>query len=181
MANFGISNSTAIGGGNVQQAIAATYKSLCVAGNSSASQANVGAGAFRRGKLYDILVGTNGTPADNFMEYDIALITLGTTPAGITTALISSLSSTFGLDPADVSFTSALHINSTAEVGIGALTEKWYVGVNQRASYRWVAAPGSEILYPANSSATGTNGLTLRARSGGYTGTATGAVMISEQ
>jgi hypothetical protein len=52
--------------------------------------------------------------------------------------------------------------------------------VNQRASYRWVAAPGSEIVYPANTSATGNNALSLQARSAAYTGTVTGAVMVSE-
>lgn len=182
MANFTVSNSTAMGAGNVQQSVATTYKSLIVAGNSSATTSNVfNTGGYRRGKLYDILIGTNGTPADNFMEFDVALITLGTTASGIVSTLISSLSSTFANDPADVSIVAALQINSTAEVGINALTERWYVGINQRASYRWVAAPGSELLYPANSSATGSNGLALRVRSGAYTNTATGTVMIQEQ
>lgn len=27
-------------------------------------------------------------------------------------------------------------------------TDNFYVGVNQRAKYRWVAAPGSEIVWP---------------------------------
>ena len=181
MANFTITNSTAMGAGNTQQAISATYKSLVVSGNSVGTTANVGSGAFRRGKLYDILVGTNGTPADNYLEYDCTTITLGTTISGIVSTLISSLSSTFANDPADTSFVAALQINSTGEAGVSALTEKWYIGVNQRASYRWVAAPGSEILYPANSSATGTNGLSLRSRSAAYTGTATANAMINEQ
>ena len=181
MANFSVTNSTAIGGGNVQQAMSATYKSLVIAGNSSATTSTF-AGAYRRGKLYDILIGTNGTPADNFMEFDGAVVTLGTTPAGITGALISSLSSNFALDPADnTGFVAALSINSTAEVGVTAPTEKWYVGINQRASYRWVAAPGSEMLYPAASSATGGNGFVLRARSAAYTGTATCTALIQEQ
>jgi hypothetical protein len=181
MANFTVTNTTAMGGGSVQLAAGAAYKSLIVVGNSSATTANVGGGAFRRGKLYDLLVGTAGTPADNYYEFDVALITLGTTPAGITGTLISSLSSTFALDPADVSFVSAIEINSTGEVGITALTEKWYLGINQRASYRWVCAPGSEILYPANSSGTGTNGLTYRGRSAAGTVNMTGTVMVSEQ
>lgn len=181
MANFTIANSTAIGGGNVQQAVAATYKSLIVVGNSSATTASFGAGGYRRGKMYDILIGTNGVPADNFMEFDVALVTLGTTPAGILNTLVSSISSNFATDPADTTFISAMQINSTGEVGITANTEKWYLGINQRASYRWVCNPGSELLYPANSSATGNNALDLRVRSGGYTGTATGTVMVSEQ
>jgi hypothetical protein len=181
MANFTLANSTAIGGGNVQQAIAATYKSLCVVGNSSASSATFSNGGYRRGKLYDILIGTNGVPADNFLEFDVALITLGTTPTGIVNTLVSSISSNFATDPADTTFISAMQINSTGEVGITANTEKWYLGMNQRASYRWVCNPGSELLYPANSSATGNNGLSFRVRSGGYTGTAAGTIMVSEQ
>jgi hypothetical protein len=181
MANLTITNSTAIGGGNVQQSVSTTYKSLVVAGNSSATSASFGAGGYRRGKLYDILIGTNATPADNYLEFDVTTATLGTTPSGIVNTLISSLSSTFANDPADTTFVSALQINSTGEVGIAALTEKWYIGINQRASYRWVAAPGSEILYPAASSATGTNALALRTRSGAYTNTATATAMIQEQ
>jgi len=181
MANFGIANSTAIGGGNVQQAVASTYKTLIALGNSSATSATNGAGYYQRGKMYDILVGTNGTPADNYMEWDVARITLGTTPSGIVNTLVSSLSSNFCLDPGDnTGFTWAATINSTAEVGITAVTELWYVGVNQRASYRWVAAPGSELVFPAVSSATAGNGLALRTRSGGYTSTATGTVMLSD-
>jgi hypothetical protein len=182
VANFSITNSTAIGGGNTQQAMAATYKSLFTVGNSSAMTGAVGAGMFRRGKLYDILIGTNGTPADNFLEFDVARITLGTTPAGITTTQVTSLSSNFGLDPADNGgLMNAVLINSTAEVGITTPIENWYVGINQRASYRWVAAPGSELLWPANSSTTGNNGLTVRARSAAYTGTATVTALFQEQ
>lgn len=180
MANLTITNSTGMGAGNVQQAMAATYKSLIVAGNSSATTATFGAGGYRRGQWFDWNIGTNGTAADNAGEFSICLITLGTTPTGITGTLISSLSSNFANDLADPNFQAALHINSTAEVGITALTEKWYLGVNQRASYRLVVNPGANLVYPANSSATGTNGLALRARFAGYTGTATGTVWMSE-
>jgi hypothetical protein len=183
MADFVFSNSTAMGAGNVQQAVASTYKSLCVVGNSSATTSTLGAGMFRRGKIYDLLVGTNGTPADNDLEFDVAWITYATTAAGITGTLISSLSSLFGCDPADNNgCVAALQMNSTGEVGVTVVTEKWYVGLNQRASYRWVCAPGSELVYPANSSTTGQNGMDLRARSAsGYTGTATGTVFFQEQ
>ena len=182
MANFGITNSTAIGGGNVQQSMTTTYKTLISMGNSSATGSTVGAGMYRRGKLYDILIGTNATPADNYLEYDVTRITLGTTPAGTTTLGISSISSNFGLDPADSNgCVNWLQINSTAEVGITATTEVWYVGINQRASYRWVAAPGSEIVWPAVSSATASGGLALRARSGSFANTVTGNVFFQEQ
>lgn len=182
MANFSIVNSTGMGGGNVAQAVTATYKSLIVLGNSSATGSTVGAGMFRRGKLYDILIGIPGTPADNAMEFDVTRITLGTTPSGVTTLGISSLSSNFGLDPADNNgFVNWCQINSSAEVGIAATTQTWYEPLNQRASYRWVCNPGSEIVWPAVSSATTSGGLALRVRSAGYTGTAGCTVMWQEQ
>lgn len=180
MPNYLITNSTGMGGGATQQAVATTYKTLVVLANSSAAVITTGAGLYKRGKLYDILVGTNGSPADNYMEYDVTRATVGTTPAAATVG-ISSLSSNFGADPADN--TNALNfiaINSTSEGGIAATTETWYVGVNQRASYRWVAAPGSEIVWPAVSSATASNGIALRTRSGGYTGTATATTYYTE-
>jgi hypothetical protein len=179
MANLTITNTTA-NGGNGQQAMAATYKTLVVTGNSSASTAAFANGGYRRGQWFDWQIGTNGTPADNFMEFDISLVTLGTTPAGITGLLVSSVSSGFGNDPADVNFQAAILVNSPGEAGITTVFEKWYLGINQRASYRLVVNPGSNLIYPANSSATGSNGLTLRARSGGYTGTATATVWMSE-
>jgi hypothetical protein len=59
--------------------------------------------------------------------------------------------------------------------------QMWYVGVNQRASYRWVAAPGSELVWPAASTAAAGNynGLALGAR-GSYANTVTCTTLISE-
>jgi hypothetical protein len=179
MPNLTIANTTAVGAGNAQQACAATYKTLIVTGNSTATSATGGYGGAKRGQWFDWNIGTNGTPADNFMEFDIALVTLGTTPAGITGTLISSVSSNFGCDPADFSFQTAIQINSSAEVGITAAAEKWYLGINQRASYRLVVNPGSNLIYPAVSSGS-TNALALRARSGGYISTVTATVWMSE-
>jgi hypothetical protein len=180
MANFAIANSTAMGAGNVQAAIAATYKSLVVIGNSTTSTANLGSGMLRRGKLYDILIGTNGTPADNFMEFDVTRVTVGT--SSVLGGGLSSLSSTMGLDPADSNgFINLATINTSIETAMTATTEVWYVGINQRASYRWVAAPGSEIVWPAVSSVGPSNGIALRARSAAYTGTATATTLWQEQ
>lgn len=178
MANYGVSNSTTLAGSS-QQAISPTYKTLVAVAPSTAIAAppvNVG---LRRGKLFDILIGDNGTPADNFMEFDLCRATIGTTLAW--TGSVSSVSSGYVLDLADTGFSAFVLINSTAETNIVATAEPWYIGLNQRASYRWVAAPGSEIVHPATSSAVIGSGLALRCRSGGYTGTATGNVLVSEQ
>lgn len=180
MANFIVTNSTAMGAGNTQQNMASTYKSLIVAGNSSASTAAFANGGYRRGQWYDWQIGVPGTPADNAMEFDVVLITLGTTPSGIVNTMISSVSSNFGNDTADFNFQAAMQINSTGEVGITSVAEKFYLGINQRASYRLVANPGSNLIYPANSSATGNNGLAFRARSTGYTGITSLTVWMSE-
>jgi hypothetical protein len=67
--------------------------------------------------------------------------------------------------------------NHTAEPTITANTQSlFYVGLNQRASYRWVAAPGSELIVPA----TNLFGIALRALSPAYTGFATGHVLFEE-
>ncbi len=184
MANFSITNSTAIGAGNSQQNLSTTYKTMIVMGNSTATTATNGWAGNRRYKITDIFIGTNGTPADNEIEWDLCLVTLGTTPAGITGTLISSVSSNFSLDPADITFQGAVQINSTGETGITNVVEKWYLGANQRASFRDVVNPGMDFIVPAlssGSSATGPNGIALRARSAGYTGTVTVTVVGSEQ
>lgn len=178
MANFGVSNSTTFAG-TAPANLSTTYKSLLAVAASSGNMASPPtAVGLRRGKLFDILIGTNGTPADNYIEYDVVRATVGTTV--VWAGSVSSVSSGFVLDSADPGFSALALMNSSAETNIASNGEPWYVGVNQRASYRWVAAPGSEIVYPAVSSAS-VNGLALRARSGGYTGTATGNWLIQEQ
>ena len=161
MANYAVSNSTTTGGLGTAQAMAAAYKTLVTCVSSTTT--------VRRGKMYDILIGTNGTPADNYMEFDVCRTT-GTTSGG--TSYVCP-----ALDPADGVAQSVTTVNSTTEGTITANSDLFYIGINQRASYRWVAAPGSELVWPATSS----NGLVLRARSAAYTGTATANILFQEQ
>lgn len=184
MANYGITNSSGtLSIATTQQAMSTTFKTLISIGNSSGTT-SVAAGTaaqYRRGKLYDILVGTNGTPADNAMEYDIARVTMSTSIATLT---VSSLSSNFALDPADLTgCVNLLCVNSTTELtaSVSSAIQAWYVGVNTRASYRWVAAPGSEIVWPAVSSGSAYGAVALRCRSQGYTSTVTGNLLFQEQ
>ena len=163
MANYSVTNSS-LGGTGAQQAMTTTFKTLCAVYASTTGTTSL----VRRGKIYDILVGTNGTPADNYMEFDVARLTAPSTSALVTAN---------PLDPADAVAASGTIANSTTEGTFSSSGEVFYVGINQRASYRWVAAPGSEFVYPATSSA----GLALRARSGAYTGTATGEFLFQEQ
>ena len=157
MANYTATNGSTASAGT-QQATATAYAGALL-GLTTAT-------TLRRGKIYDLLIGTNGTPADNFMEWDISRVTAASTATVVTPQPLDSA------DQAAIAIASA---NSSTH-GTISIQNIFYVGVNQRASYRWVAAPGSELVWPATSS----NGFQLRQRSGGYTGTATGTWMWQE-
>lgn len=160
MAKYSITNGSSSNAGT-QQATAATYVGSLL-GLTGANAAP------RRIKIYDVLIGTNGVPADNFMEWDISRITAASTATSATPQ---------PLDQADAASLTTTTVNSSTFGTITANSNVFYVGVNQRASYRWVAAPGGELVSPATSSA----GFQLRTRSGGYTGTATGTLHFEEQ
>ena len=164
MANYTLTNGSSAGAGT-QQAVTTTYVNPLLVSGAAVT-------APRRGKVYDLLIGTNGTPADNFMEWDISRVTVVSTSSVAAGTLVAAPP----LDAADAAALTICTVNSTGAPTI-SVPNIFYVGVNQRASYRWVAAPGSELVWPATSSA----GFALRARSGGYTGTATGTWMFQEQ
>lgn len=181
MANYAVSNSTTPAG-TAQVACGSSYTAfIAIAPSSGAMVSNPVNLGLRRGKIYDILVGTNGTPADNYVEWELSRCTIGTTVTYL--GSVSSVSSAYGLDLADPGFQAMVTNNASAgsTAVISRISQPWYVGVNQRASYRWVAAPGSEVVYPAVSSATAGNGVALQARSAAYTGTVTGTLMWQEQ
>lgn len=150
-----------------QTTLTTTYKTIVTALAASSSP--------HRGKVYDLLIGTAGTPADNVLQYDISRITADGTGTAFTPN---------PLDPADAACTATSKYNHTIEpTYAGSVTSSistsslFMVGINQRASYRWVAAPGSELVWPATAS----NGVGLRALSPAYTGTTTGTLYFCEQ
>ena len=160
MAKYSITNGSTSGAGT-QQNTTTTYVGSLI-GLTGANTAP------RRIKIYDVLVGTNGTPADNFIEFDISRVTTNSTATSATPQ---------PLDQADATSLTTCMVNSSTHGTITANSNLFYEGINQRASYRWVAAPGGELVSPATSSA----GFQLRVRSGGYTGTATGTIHFEEQ
>lgn len=103
----------------------------------------------RRARLYDYTIGTGASPADNSFVHVIQRHT--TVPTG-------SAKTPNALDPAD---TLASTIVATDTVTAdGTLTANAFlkrVALNQRATYRWVAAPYGEILIPA----TANNGIMM--------------------
>ena len=119
-----------------------------------------------RWNLYDILMGASGTPADNALVYELIRLTAtgtGTTVTGEP------------LDPGDPTALVLGEENATIEPTLAgiALIE---LPVNLRASYRWVAAPGSEIVVAAVAG----EGLMFRSKSAAYTGQ-TEATLFEEE
>lgn len=159
MAKYAATNGSSASAGT-QQNLTTTYVGAVLGLNGPVTTP-------RRGKVYDLLIGTNGTPADNFLEWDISRVTTSSTATIITPQ---------PLDMADAAATTVVTSNSST-MGTISIQNLWYLGINQRASYRWVAAPGGEIVWPATSSA----GVQLRARSGAYTSTVTGTWHWEEQ
>lgn len=156
MVNFSTNNSLA----GTPQSISTAYKSIIGIAASSATQA-------RRGQIYDIMIGADGTPADNAITWDVSRQTVAGT--GTTAAPVL-------LNPADAAFLGLSLANYTVEPTVTAASSLFNIAINQRASYRWVAAPGSELVYPATTA----NGLVLRAKSATYTSTVTGQALFTE-
>lgn len=108
--------------------------------------------------LFDVEFGTSGVPADNYMEYDVSR---STASVGTGTA-----ATPVPLDGAKRAATTVATICNSAEPTVTSNSSLLYIPVNQRASYRWVAVPGSEMIVPATNLA----GLAVRSRSAAYTG-----------
>src|ERR1043166_5356160 len=92
MAKYAINNSLA----GSQQNMSSSYKTAV----------SVFAGATaRRGKIYDVLIGTDGTPADNAVDWDISRMTADGTGSAATPQ---------ALDPADTALVGTFKGNYTA-------------------------------------------------------------------
>ncbi len=103
------------------------------------------ASAASRGRVYDYMVGSITTPADNAYDHEL----YRTSTAGTASAVTPS-----PLDPADAASVNDASDTYTVDPTIGVVLMR--IPLNQRASYRWVAAPGSELVWPATAS----NGIT---------------------
>jgi hypothetical protein len=97
----------------------------------------------RRIKWYDFLWGSEATPADGAFLVAIQRVTAAGTSTGVTPHAI---------DPGDAATEADAGENHTidATATAGAICLAW--SVNQRASLRWVAPPGGEIVTPATAS-----------------------------
>lgn len=99
-----------------------------------------------RPELYDVVVGSVATPADNAAQYYVQRFTA----AGTVTAVTPQ-----ALDPADPAALVTAGVNASVEPTYTAGAIMLRVPKNQRATFRWVAREGGEIKSPA----TAANGL----------------------
>ena len=117
-----------------------------------------GSGAIRA-KLYDLIIGSDATPGDQAGEFMLnRSTTTGTGGTAVTPEPLDPLTSA-----AVAAATTGVY--STTQPTDTANTELLMIALNQRATFRWIAAPDSELI----SIATAANGLLLR--SVGHTGT----------
>ncbi len=102
-----------------------------------------------RGHIYDVMIGSDATPADQACAMEMKRTTaVGTEGSGFTPTK---------LDPDTKAADCDAGIGHTVEPTETSDSELLRFDFNQRAGYRWVARPGSELIIPA----TANNGINL--------------------
>lgn len=98
----------------------------------------------RRQKIVSFMLGSEAAVADNVFLWQIQRVTA----AGTSTAVTPQ-----ALDPADAAAVFLAGQNHTAEPTYTAGAVLASVPLNQRSTFRWVAAPGEELTAPATTAA----------------------------
>jgi hypothetical protein len=113
--------------------------------STSASVGTITADATRprRGKMYDWMFGSEASPADNAFLWQAARVTTAGTGSAVTPT---------ATDPGDAATESDSIENATIEPSYTANAILLSIPLNQRATFRWVAAPYGELVYPATAS-----------------------------
>ena len=113
-----------------------------------------------RGRIYDILFGHGAAPADTVIRWEVARA--GTASATGVAAVENPL------DPDAPAADILSEEEITASGTVQADSQVLDFDLNQRATFRWVAAPGGEIVIPA----VATESYFFNASSASYTGVA---------
>lgn len=103
-----------------------------------------------RPRVFDLIIGTQASPADQAAEYALKRFTAVGTAGSSPTPL--------PLDPSDVASIATAGITHSAEPTYTAGGTLVDINLNQRATFRWVASPGMELVGPATAS----NGIGLQ-------------------
>lgn len=94
----------------------------------------------RRLAVYDVMVGSEATPADAAILWTLRRCTAAGTSTGVTPQ---------NLNPADATTEYDAGENHTIEPTYTAGAILLNIPTNQRSTFRWVAAPGGELVMPA--------------------------------
>lgn len=129
---------------------AVTFDNIAAQNSATVPQAQIVATAAVRPKIYDIFLGSPSTPTDQAASWSFRRSTTASTGGTVVTPS--------AIDPGDPASTSTAMIApsmSAPTLTAGLILLQW--AQNLRATFRWVAAPGKEIVAPATAS----NGLTM--------------------
>lgn len=126
-------------------------------------------GAGVRGKMYEFTLSTGGVPEDTTVRWTVQRHTTTNTQTAVVPA---------PLDPDAPASVMTAGQAATIEGTYTSATELFDAAFNVRAAYRWVAAPGSELIVPN----TANNGIGIRAIQGSatYGGIADASFMFAE-
>lgn len=97
----------------------------------------------RRLRVYDAIIGSEATPADAAILWSFRRCSAAGTSTGVTPQ---------NLDPASATTEYDSGTNHTIEPTYTASAFLLNIPLNQRATFRWVAAPGGELVMPATAS-----------------------------
>ena len=123
----------------------------------------------RRQKIYELILGSEATPADNAFLWQAQRTTTQGTGTAVTTPP--------PLDSADAALLADVLENHSVDPTLTANTVTLSIALNQRATFRWVAAPGSELVIPA----TANNGYAFRTPTAGGLVAVTATILCEEQ
>jgi len=109
---------------------------FCTGGTNKTALTITGSASIRPA-LYDLVVGSSATPADQAALFVVQRSTADGTDTAVTPR---------PLDPHDQAAIATMGRNNSAEPTYTANVILLNIALNQRATFRWVAAPGSEIF-----------------------------------
>jgi hypothetical protein len=128
-----------------------------ITGAATKTIVGVTATAAVRPYVTDLMISSNATPADNSSEWQLVRFTAAGTSTAVTPV---------AFDSGDPAATTVCGKNHTVEPTYSPTVPLLDIAHNQRATFRWVAAPGEEIIAPA----TAANGMGLQCQGVGGSG-----------
>ncbi len=125
--------------------------SIAVATGTNTTLVGLVSAATIKPKLYEIVMGSVATPADQACNISVMRFTVAGTPAAAFTAVAP--------DPNDPASLAVLNQGVfSVEPTTTASSNLLVFSMNQRATFRWVVNPGYELIAPS----TAANGLSVR-------------------